>query len=126
MRGGIWINSPTYAAGTKLQRLFLHSGKYNQAVQLCAFDILCRMMTISGSCRCRWGSGSLSSPTARRIFAEPIEQGEVGPDLYSAACRSGLEGLVSKKANRPYRAGRSKDWVKVKNRERPAYWRVKD
>jgi len=29
----------------------------------------------------------------------------------------GLEGMVSKRADRPYRAGRSKDWVKVKNRE---------
>jgi len=38
----------------------------------------------------------------------------------------GLEGVVSKRADRPYRAGRSKDWVKVKNRKHPAYWRVQD
>jgi bifunctional non-homologous end joining protein LigD len=29
----------------------------------------------------------------------------------------GLEGMVSKRADRPYRAGRSKDWVKIKNRK---------
>jgi ATP-dependent DNA ligase len=31
-----------------------------------------------------------------------------------------LEGLVSKRRDRPYRGGRSKDWVKVKNRASPA------
>jgi ATP-dependent DNA ligase len=36
----------------------------------------------------------------------------------------GLEGIVSKRAGRPYRAGRLKDWVKVKNREHPAMSRV--
>jgi ATP-dependent DNA ligase len=36
----------------------------------------------------------------------------------------GLEGLVSKRTDRPYRAGRCKDWVKVKNREHPAMARV--
>ena len=29
----------------------------------------------------------------------------------------GLEDLVSKHADRPYRAGRSPDWIKVKNRQ---------
>jgi len=38
----------------------------------------------------------------------------------------GLENLVSKRAERPYRAVRSKDWVKVKNRKHPAYRRVQD
>jgi ATP-dependent DNA ligase len=56
----------------------------------------------------------------------PFEQGEIGPDLFRAACSWGLEGLVSKRADRPYRAGRSKDWEKVKNREHPAYRRVQD
>jgi ATP-dependent DNA ligase len=31
-----------------------------------------------------------------------------------------LEGLMSKRRDRPYRAGRSKHWVKVKNRKHPA------
>ena len=46
------------------------------------------------------------------IFVAPFEQGEIGPDLFEAACNMGLEGLVSKRADRPYRAGRSKDWIK--------------
>ena len=32
----------------------------------------------------------------------------------------GLEGLVSKHRDRPYRSGRCKHWVKVKNRKHPA------
>jgi ATP-dependent DNA ligase len=45
------------------------------------------------------------------IFVAPTEQGEIGPDLFRAACRMGLEGLVSKRRDRPYQAGRSKHWV---------------
>ena len=41
------------------------------------------------------------------IFVAPFDQGEIGPDLFKAACDMGLEGLVSKRADR---AGRSKDW----------------
>jgi FkbM family methyltransferase len=38
----------------------------------------------------------------------------------------GLEGLVSKRRDRRYSAGRSKDWIKVKNRTHPAMTRVMD
>jgi bifunctional non-homologous end joining protein LigD len=55
-----------------------------------------------------------------------LKQGEIGPDLFRKACEFGLEGLVSKRADRPYRAGRSKDWVKVKNRGHQAFDRVKE
>jgi ATP-dependent DNA ligase len=50
----------------------------------------------------------------------------IGPDLFRAACNMGLEGLVSKRLDRPYRGGRSKDWIKVKNRAHPAMERVKE
>jgi bifunctional non-homologous end joining protein LigD len=40
------------------------------------------------------------------------------------ACEFGLEGLVSKHRDRPYRGGRSKHWIKVKNRQHPAMERV--
>jgi bifunctional non-homologous end joining protein LigD len=58
------------------------------------------------------------------IFIAPFEQGEIGPDLFRAACTMGLEGMVSKRSDRPYRGGRSKDWIKVKNRKHPALSRV--
>jgi ATP-dependent DNA ligase len=36
----------------------------------------------------------------------------------------GLEGLVSKRRDRPYQAGRFKHWVKIKNRQHAAMDRV--
>lgn len=37
-----------------------------------------------------------------------------GYELYQESCRKGLEGIISKKADQPYRSGRSRDWLKVK------------
>ena len=62
----------------------------------------------------------------RSVFVAPFEQGEIGPDLFRAACDMGLEGLVSKRRDRPYQGGRSKHWVKVKNRKHTAMSRVMD
>jgi ATP-dependent DNA ligase len=45
-----------------------------------------------------------------------FERGEIGPDLFRKACEFGLEGLVSKRSDRPYRGGWSHYWIKVKNR----------
>ena len=53
----------------------------------------------------------------------PFERAEIGPDLFDAACEMGLEGMVSKHRDRPYRSGRSPYWVKVKNRAHPAFAR---
>jgi ATP-dependent DNA ligase len=105
----------------------LHSGRHNAEVQLYAFDCLAldgddlRKLPLS------MRETNLDRLLARRpegIFVAPFEQGEIGPDLFRAACRMGLEGLVSKRRDQPYRAGRSKHWVKVKNRKHPAMSRV--
>lgn len=37
-----------------------------------------------------------------------------GEAFYLQACGFGLEGIISKRADQPYRSGRGKDWVKVK------------
>ena len=44
--------------------------------------------------------------------------GDAGP-IRRQACSMGLEGIIAKKADAPYRAGRSADWLKLKcqNRE---------
>jgi bifunctional non-homologous end joining protein LigD len=60
------------------------------------------------------------------IHLAPFEEGEIGPELFRAACDMGLEGLVSKHKERPYSAGRCDHWIKVKNRTHPAFERVKD
>jgi hypothetical protein len=88
----------------------LHSRRHNDEVQLCAFDILVldgedlRKLPLS------LRKTNLARLLARRpngIFAAPIELGEIGPDLFRAACNMGLEGLVSKRCTSTYRAGRS-------------------
>jgi bifunctional non-homologous end joining protein LigD len=75
----------------------LHS---RQEVQLCAFDIL-----VEGDDDLRKLPlhPSLQRLLARRpegIFVNPFERGEIGPALFRAACRIGLEGLVSKHRDR--------------------------
>jgi ATP-dependent DNA ligase len=60
------------------------------------------------------------------IFMAHWEQGEIGPDLFRAACRMGLEGIVSKHRGRAYCGGKCKHWLKVKNRAHPANRRVRD
>ena len=52
------------------------------------------------------------------------ERFRAGTDLFRKACEFGFEGLISKRRDRPYQAGRSKYWVKVKNRQHPAMSRV--
>ncbi|BBI98931.1 ATP-dependent DNA ligase [Ferrigenium kumadai] len=37
-----------------------------------------------------------------------------GPEFFEQACMLGLEGIVSKRADAPYRSGRSKLWLKAK------------
>lgn len=37
-----------------------------------------------------------------------------GDSFYRAACEHGLEGVICKRADRPYRSGRGRDWLKVK------------
>jgi bifunctional non-homologous end joining protein LigD len=50
-------------------------------------------------------------------------EGEGAP-VFAAACRMGLEGIVSKRINASYRSGRSRDWIKTKNPNCPAVRRV--
>jgi bifunctional non-homologous end joining protein LigD len=46
-------------------------------------------------------------------FNEHIEAD--GPTVFAHACKMGLEGIVSKRKDSPYRSGRSNDWLKSKN-----------
>jgi bifunctional non-homologous end joining protein LigD len=43
-----------------------------------------------------------------------------GAIVYQQACKLGCEGILSKRLGSPYRSGRSKHWVKVKNPAAPA------
>jgi bifunctional non-homologous end joining protein LigD len=41
----------------------------------------------------------------------------LGAVVLAKACQLGLEGIVSKKIDAPYRSGKSGDWIKVRNPE---------
>ncbi len=106
----------------------LHSNKHNEEAQLNAFDLVAmdgddlrEMPLFERKARL----GKLIERRRKGIFLQPFESGEIGPDLFEAACRMGLEGLISKHRERRYRP-RTCDWVKVKNRQHPAFARVMD
>jgi bifunctional non-homologous end joining protein LigD len=105
----------------------LHSRKQNHEVQLCAFDVLAMdgedLRSLPLSTR-KTNLDRLLRGRPDGIFINPFESGAIGPDLFRAACDMGLEGLVSKRSDRPYRGGRSPHWIKVKNRQHHAFNRV--
>jgi bifunctional non-homologous end joining protein LigD len=47
-----------------------------------------------------------------------------GDKLFAAACKLGLEGIVSKRLDAPYKSGSSKAWLKTKNPKAAAATRV--
>jgi hypothetical protein len=47
-----------------------------------------------------------------------------GETVFRHACKLGLEGIVSKRRDAPYRSGRSKSWLKIKNPNSPAMLRL--
>ncbi len=106
----------------------LHSNRHNEEAQLYAFDLV----AVDGDdlrdlplFERKARLGKLLKGRPEGIFVAPFDAGAIGPDLFDAACRMGLEGLVSKHRERRYRP-RTCDWVKVKNRQHPAFSRVLD
>jgi bifunctional non-homologous end joining protein LigD len=47
-----------------------------------------------------------------------------GETIFRNACALGAEGVVAKRRDRPYRSGRSPDWVKIRNPSAPAARRI--
>ncbi|WP_406858466.1 hypothetical protein ABEG18_12900 [Alsobacter sp. KACC 23698] len=57
----------------------------------------------------------------RRLLGIPVDgvaftdsMDERGEDLFRHACMMGLEGIISKRRDSPYRSGRTQAWLKVK------------
>jgi bifunctional non-homologous end joining protein LigD len=46
------------------------------------------------------------------VYSDHVEGS--GDEFFREACTAGLEGIISKRANAPYRSGRTKSWLKVK------------
>jgi bifunctional non-homologous end joining protein LigD len=107
----------------------LHSREHDDEVELYAFDALMvdgddlRKLPLSMR---KTNLARLLALRTDGIFVAQFEEGEIGPGLFRAACRFGLEGLVSKHRDSGYRAGTSPNWVKVKNPKHPAMNRVKE
>jgi len=81
----------------------LHSGKHNEEVQLCAFDVLAMDGDDLRDLPLSLRKANLARLLARRpdgIFVSDFERGEIGPDLFRKACEFGFEGLVSKHRDR--------------------------
>lgn len=58
-------------------------------------------------------------PDERLRYSDHFESD--GEAMVRHACRLGLEGIIGKRANAPYRPGRGTDWVKVKCSERSEF-----
>jgi bifunctional non-homologous end joining protein LigD len=56
-------------------------------------------------------------------MVEHIEAAD-GGTVFEHACKLGLEGIVSKRRDRPYEHGPSRAWLKVKNPACAAMMRV--
>jgi bifunctional non-homologous end joining protein LigD len=55
-------------------------------------------------------------------YNEHIE--DDGGLVYEHACKMGLEGIVAKRLDLPYRSGRSRCWIKIRNPKAPAMLRI--
>lgn len=62
--------------------------------------------------------GAVPEPGPMR-YADHVEGR--GAAFFEQACRMGLEGIIAKRADRPYRVGRGTDWLKVKCLQRQEF-----
>jgi bifunctional non-homologous end joining protein LigD len=60
-----------------------------------------------------------ASATGPLRFSQSIA--ESGPVLLKHGCKMGLEGIVSKRGDAPYRSGRGHDWIKTKCTDRQEF-----
>ena len=103
---------------TDFKSLQEHIDTPNPAIRYFAFDLL----SLDGK---DWRKKKLTERRAQLakllaakgvsdflIYADYVEGS--GPEFFAQACAAGLEGIVSKRADRPYISGRGKDWLKIK------------
>ena len=63
-------------------------------------------------------AGLLEKPAKHGVVRLSESLTEPGPVLVRHACKFGLEGIVSKRVDAPYRSGRGHDWLKTKCSDR--------
>jgi bifunctional non-homologous end joining protein LigD len=72
----------------------------------------------------RWKLARLLRGAGHGVQLSDHMHGNDGNAVFRHACVMGLEGIVAKRRDRPYRSGRSADWIKVKNPDAPAVSRL--
>lgn len=91
----------------------------NARIALVAFDLL----HLDGRTTCPLPLAERKARLERLISKADLPHGLLrfgshmkgdGRAIFEAACKEGLEGIVSKRLDRPYRSGRTGDWIKVK------------
>jgi bifunctional non-homologous end joining protein LigD len=101
--------------------------RHDDEVQLYAFDLLALTGDDLRSLTLSMRKANLERLLARwleGIFVIRSSAARSAPICFAPPTGWVLEGLVSKRRDRPYQAGRSKHWVKIKNRSHPAMSRV--
>jgi bifunctional non-homologous end joining protein LigD len=102
-----------------------HSRQHDSSVFLYAFDLL----SVDGTDirherlddRRAKLKPLLARPDGVRFSDHHAGDGQL---MFRHACQMGLEGIVSKRRDAPYRSGRNKVWLKVKNPDSPAMRRL--
>jgi bifunctional non-homologous end joining protein LigD len=111
----VWLDSEGMAVFDAL-----HSRVSDAKASACAFDLL----MLNGEDLRR--KPYVERKALRKILRhgrgiQYVEHAEGhGDKMFAAVCKLGLEGIVSKKLDAPYRSGPSKAWIKVKNPKAPA------
>ncbi len=97
----------------------LESGK--GALSCLVFDILCdagedcRDETLRArKARLRKLMGNPTRDAVIQVSEDFSGRGKTGAKLLQSACAHGLEGIIAKRADAPYRGGRRGEWLKIK------------
>ena len=106
----------------------LHSKANDESVFLYAFDLLelngddCRRLQLG---KRKSQLQHLLARTTNGIHYNEHLQDD-GQIVFEKACKFGCEGIVAKRIDSPYRSGRSRTWIKVKNPNSPAALRIEE
>jgi bifunctional non-homologous end joining protein LigD len=85
---------------------FLFDLLYCEGVNLTAVPLKERKQALEQLCR----SAASDSPIR---YSQHMDEGD-SRTIFTHACQMGLEGLISKRADAPYRSGRTESWIKSK------------
>ena len=105
----------------------LHSGTHDASVFLYGFDLIELDGEDLRPAPLEQRKGKLEKLLARSNgirFSEHLACD--GATIFEHACKLGLEGIVSKRRDLPYRSGRCRAWIKIKNPASPAVLRIQD